>query len=134
MRKRYIVSVIVGICGLLSAEASAQNCSSSNVLDPGFYKDIKTGTHEDTVTKVLHQKGIMEGCNADQFCPNCGLTRAQAALYIGRARGLNVTSCNSSYTDVTTNTVSLEECGMIAALEKEKYSVPVTSTTFEPNR
>ncbi|MBO4351307.1 MAG: phosphodiester glycosidase family protein [Proteobacteria bacterium] len=86
--------------------------------------------------KALLDNNITKGCGGQEgrplFCPDCGLKRVQAAVFIARALNLPLTSPSApTFSDVTADSVGTEAWQAVeACLAKGIIS---TDTKFRPN-
>ena len=53
------------------------------------FSDVPTGHFAFQFVEALAASGITTGCGASNFCPNDTVTRAQMAIFLGRALGLH---------------------------------------------
>ena len=52
------------------------------------FSDVPTGHWAFQFIEALRESGITSGCTATTFCPNAAVTRAEMAVFLGRALGL----------------------------------------------
>ncbi|KAB7707089.1 hypothetical protein F9802_08745 [Bacillus aerolatus] len=95
--------------------------SFSDVLkSERFYNEIYT----------LSNEGIITGFPDGTFRPNTTVTRAQAAIMIGRALELTIDSTETTFNDVSS---SSKAAGYIAAAYKSKIITGFPDGTFRPD-
>ncbi|MFU8803029.1 MAG: hypothetical protein ACNA8W_04380 [Bradymonadaceae bacterium] len=56
----------------------------------GIFGDIGDSSFAKDAAEAMYERGITSGCQANplMYCPNCSLSRRQAAIMIARAMGL----------------------------------------------
>lgn len=75
------------------------------------YTDVQNHWAKDDINK-LASKFVIEGRNASQFMPNAPITRAEFAVFVARALGLNGDkSAAAKFKDVPTSTVTAAYIG-----------------------
>lgn len=96
----------------------------------GFgFKDVSTSyTFYDEV-QYLSSEDVISGFTDGTFRPNETVTRAQAAIMIGRALGLNGEPRNSNFTDVNS---SVTGSGYIASAAEKGIISGFTDGTYRP--
>lgn len=117
-----IVSMFMTFILLLSLIPSVQAVSFSDVSKSnGFYDEIN----------YLVEKGIIQGFQDGTFKPNNYVTRAQAAIMIGRALGLDGTQKNTKFPDVSKESVA---SGYIQSAVNSGIIQGYSDGTFKPNQ
>ncbi|KAA9022915.1 S-layer homology domain-containing protein [Niallia endozanthoxylica] len=98
----------------------------STGLAAGFYDVSKAYTFYDEV-EFLASKQVITGFSDGSFKPEAGVTRAEAAIMIGRAVGLNGDPKDTHFSDVTANVTgsgyiaSAVERGIISGFPDNTY-------------
>lgn len=94
------------------------------------FKDVSTGYTFYNEINYLVEKEIIQGYPDGAFRPNQGVTRAQAAIMIGRALGLDGTKKATQFSDVS---AELSASGFIQAAADKGIIQGFTDGTFRPN-
>ena len=111
-----VFTLLIGLFAPITGQASG-------------FKDVSTGyTFYDEVV-YLSSKGYISGYGDGTFRPNDTVTRAQAAIIIGRALGLNGEPKNTNFTDVTS---SVTGSGYIASAVERGIISGFTDGTYRP--
>ena len=112
-------------------------CKAAEIDNPSsvFY-DMPSDHWGLTAAKALLDHNITKGCGGQSgrplFCPDCGLKRVQAAVFIARALKLPLSSPSSaSFPDVTADSVGLEAWQAVEACLAKGIISP--DTKFRPN-
>ncbi|MBB6444482.1 S-layer homology domain-containing protein [Bacillus benzoevorans] len=99
-------------------------------LASGTFRDVsKTYTFYKEV-EFLSSKQIITGFQGGIFRPDVQVTRAEAAIMIGRALGLNGEPRNTKFSDVTANVTG---SGYIAAAVEKKIITGYSDGTYHPH-
>ena len=109
--------LLVGLAVPFGQAASFKDVSSSYT----FYKEIN----------YLTNKGIITGFPDGTFKPNNGVTRAAAAIMIGRALGLDGTQRETKFPDVGASSVA---SGYIQSAVEAGIISGFTDGSFKPNQ
>ncbi|MBU0552409.1 phosphodiester glycosidase family protein [Myxococcota bacterium] len=110
------VSNHLGVALNLDARLS-HCCTPSAAPQPGpRFIDVPSGHWAEAAAEALYQEGITQGCQQSPlaFCPDCGVTRAAAALFLARALGLPDGGVGR-FEDVGPETMGAEAIGALAA-------------------
>jgi len=101
-----------------------------NLAKAGGYSDISESNAEFPYIKYLYEKGIISGYSDGEFHPNEGLTRAQAAVVMVKAAGLQIDPTSES----PFNDVSQEHWAKdyIAASAKAGYLQGLPDGSYHP--
>lgn len=94
------------------------------------FKDVFSGYTFYNEVQYLVEKEIIQGYPDGTFLPNQGVTRAQAAIMIGRALGLNGTKKATQFSDVS---AEMSASGFIQAAADKGIIQGFTDGTFRPN-
>lgn len=78
----------------------------------------------------LVNKGVISGFEDGSLKPDKTVSRAEAAIMIGKLKGFNGTQSATKFSDVTKN---LKASGFIAAAEKAGYITGYPNGTFKPD-
>ena len=112
-------------------------CKAAEIDNPSnvFY-DMPSNHWGLSAAQALANKGVTKGCGAvnghQLFCPDCGTKRVQAAMFLQRAKGLQLTYPSSpTFSDVTESTVGKEGWGAVEACVKA--GIVSKDTKFRPN-
>jgi competence protein ComEC len=118
-----IISLLLVFTFFLSS-----NPMTSNAESP--FKDVgNTHPFLEEIT-YLTTKDIISGFTPDTFKPNNTVTRAQAAIMIGRALGLDGTQRGTTFTDVG---ASIAASGYIDSAVRRGIITGYGNNTFRPN-
>ncbi len=129
-----------GTCGTCKQGLECKNggcvCNGKPISGGGEFQDILANSTEQKIAQKLKENNITAGCSSSPllFCPNCDLTRWQAAVFIGRILKLpKGTTCDNPFSDVTTDTVSVEACSYISQLKSQNIITGTGNNKFDPN-
>ena len=112
-------------------------CKVADVDNPGaLIFDMASDHWGLAAAESLINHSVTEGCGSDpnhkMFCPDCGMQRKTAAIFIARSLGIDkATSAAPSFGDVTNETVGEEAVGYIEALVQK--DIISKADTFRPN-
>ena len=95
------------------------------------YKDVSSTYRFYEEVTYLNEKGIISGFQEGTFRPDIAVTRAQAAIMIGRALGLDGTKQNTKFPDVSENSVA---SGYIQSAVNAGIIQGFPDGTFKPNQ
>lgn len=102
---------------------------SISTLAASPFKDVSENEWSYPIIEELSRTGVIEGYSDGSFRPANGVTRAQSAIYIGRALKLNTSNRpNPGFADVNSKTTGYE---YIAALVDE--GVYAKARNFNPH-
>ncbi|MFJ7825387.1 S-layer homology domain-containing protein [Psychrobacillus sp. NPDC096623] len=100
-----------------------------SVLAASHFKDVSEKEWSYPIIEELSRSGVIEGYSDVSFRPANGVTRAQSAIYIGRALNIETKNRpNPGFVDVNSKTTGYE---YIAALVDE--GVYAKATNFNPH-
>jgi len=117
-----VTSIILSFILLLSLVPYALAASFKDVSTSyTFYKEVT----------YLTEKGIISGFSDNTFRPGTAVTRAQAAMMIGRALGLDGTKKDTKFSDVGKDSVA---SGYIQSAVNEGIIQGFTDGTFRPGQ
>lgn len=74
--------------------------SFSSIAQAAGFQDVKTSHPFYEHINYLHDEGIVNGVEADQYMPSNFVTRSQAALMVARAMDFDLTGKKTIFTDV----------------------------------
>src|SRR5690606_20826360 len=114
------ISLVAGAVLALSLLASPVQAATDLPKSHGFYDDMT----------YLINKGVITGFEDDTLKPDKTVSRAEAAIMIGRLKGFNGTTSSTKFKDVTKNQ---KASGFIAAAEKAGYINGYKDGTFKPD-
>ncbi|MBO4349728.1 MAG: phosphodiester glycosidase family protein [Proteobacteria bacterium] len=112
-------------------------CKVADVDNPGsMIFDMASDHWGLAAAESLFNHNVTEGCGSDpnhkMFCPNCGMQRKAAAIFVARSLGLEkVTPASPSFGDVTAESVGEEAAGYIEALLQK--GIVSKADAFRPN-
>ena len=112
-------------------------CKAVDVDNPGaMIFDMASDHWGLAAAESLFNHSVTDGCGSDpshkMFCPNCGMQRKTAAIFVARSLGLEkVTPTAPSFGDVTVESVGEDAAGYIEALLQK--GIVSKADTFRPN-
>lgn len=101
------------------------------------FKDVKSGYWAHDVIKEMTAKHIVQGIDAENFAPTRNVTRAEFAALIVRALGLEATSNDVSFKDVSSNkwyasaVAAASQAGIINGKSATRFAPEETITREE---
>ena len=112
-------------------------CKAAEINNPStvFY-DMPANHWGLSAAQALANHGVTKGCGGTAsrplFCPDCGTKRVQAAMFLQRAKGLQLLyPASPTFTDVNEATVGKEGWGAVEACVKA--GIISKDTKFRPN-
>lgn len=109
-------------------------CKQAAVDNPSaLFQDIAAGSWQEPIASAIYEAGVTNGCSSSPmlFCPNCGLKRAHAAMFLARA--LNLAPYDNptpTFDDVPKGDPNY---GVIEALVRSRVIAGCTETSFCPD-
>lgn len=100
-------------------------------LGPGQFRDVPQNHWAYIDIKALSIEGIINGFGNGIFQPNGEVTRAQAAILLAGAKGMNTTNKETSFSDVPSTHWAAEA---IAATTEAGIFHLTSAGKFEPNK
>jgi len=123
--------IVLLLCNCSSALAASDATGSSQTGASSPFSDVKKDDPNRIFITYVNQRGIISGFPDGTYHPQSGLTRAQAAVVICKAAGLQTSSASTStFNDVPANHWAIS---YINAADQAGYLKGMGDGTYQPD-